>query len=137
MFTAQALEVSSLAPAMKTIFESLKASDIAYVTINYLPLQLQLPPYIDSLLHSQNDNDTDLIDKLDDELNMSWGEGMSVGWKLPTMAPWKTVLLLDIESDMDPSVAFQGPKMSDDDRKLAEGLMRFLETASVTLSYVL
>ncbi|KAF5326984.1 hypothetical protein D9619_004812 [Psilocybe cf. subviscida] len=133
-FTAQALEVSSIAPAMKTIYESLKASDIAYVTINYLPLQLQLPPYIDSLLHSQNDNDTDLINKLDDDLNMSWGEGMSVGWKLPTMAPWKTVLLLDIDGDMDPSISFQGPQISEDDQKLAEGLMRFLETASVTLS---
>ncbi|KAF8962737.1 nitrogen permease regulator of amino acid transport activity 3-domain-containing protein [Flammula alnicola] len=133
-YTSQALEMSSIAPAMKTIYEAIKSSELAYVTINYLPLQLQLPPYIDTLLHSQDDQEADFIDPSDDGSNLSWGQSMTLGWKLPTMAPWKTILLLDIESEMDPYMALRGPQPSAEDRKLAEGLIRFLETASVTLS---
>lgn len=121
---------------MKTIFEAIKSSSVAYVTINYLPLEIQLPPYLDSLLHSQDDQETDTIDPSDDDPTLTWGEHMNLGWKLPTMAPWKTLLLLDIDNEMDPHQILNGPHGNADDKTLAEGLVRFLETASVTLSCV-
>ncbi len=121
---------------MKTIYEAIKSSDLAYVTINYLPLQLQLPPHIDTLLHSQDDQRADFMDPYDDDSNLVWGQSMSLGWKLPTMAPWKALVLLDDDSEMDPYTALRGPQTSAEDRTLAEGIIQFLETASVKLSYV-
>ncbi|KAF9485215.1 hypothetical protein BDN70DRAFT_796462 [Pholiota conissans] len=132
-YSTQALETSSIAPAMKTIYEAIKASDLAYVTINYLPLQLQLPPHVDALLHSQDDQRADFMDPSDDDSNLLWGQSMSLGWKLPTMAPWKTLVLLDDEGEMDPYTALRGPQNSAEDRQLAEGIVRFLETASINL----
>lgn len=133
-YTLQALEISSIPPAMKTIYQAIKTSTMAYVTINYLPLELQLPPYLDTLLHSQDDQDSDIVDPSEDDPTLTWGEHMNLGWKLPTMAPWKTLLLLDIDNEMDPHMILSGPHQSADDRTLAEGLVRFLDTASVTLS---
>lgn len=133
-YTSQALEMSSIAPAMKTIYDAIKASDLAYVTINNLPLQLQLPPHIDTLLHSQDDQRADFMDPSDDDSNLVWGQSMTLGWKLPTMAPWKTLVLLDDDGEMDPYTALRGPQNSAEDRQLADGIIRFLETASVTLS---
>ncbi len=121
---------------MKTIYEAIKSSDLAYVTINYLPLQLQLPPHIDTLLHSQDDQRADFMDPYDDDSNLIWGQSMSLGWKLPTMAPWKALVLLDDDSEMDPYTALRGPQTSAEDRTLAEGIIRFLENASVQRSYV-
>jgi len=132
----RAFEVSSIASAMKTIYEAIKTSSMAYVTINNLPLELQLPPYLDTLLHSQNDQEMDFFDPSDDEYSLNWGLHMTFGWKLPSMAPWKTLLLLDIDNDMDPHMILRGPHENAEDRTFAEGLVRFLEIASVTLSYV-
>ena len=121
---------------MKTIYEAIKSSDLAYVTINYLPLQLQLPPHIDTLLHTQDDQRADFMDPYDDDSNLIWGQSMSLGWKLPSMAPWKALVLLDDDSEMDPYTALRGPQTSAEDRTLAEGIIRFLENASVQRSYV-
>ena len=121
---------------MKTIYEAIKSSDLAYVTINYLPLQLQLPPHIDTLLHTQDDQRADFMDPYDDDSNLIWGQSMSLGWKLPTMAPWKALVLLDDDSEMDPYTALRDPQTSAEDRTLAEGIIRFLENASVQRSYV-
>ncbi|KAJ3516543.1 hypothetical protein NLJ89_g1047 [Agrocybe chaxingu] len=133
-YTTKAFEVSSIAPAMKTIFEAIKTSSVAYITINYLPLELQLPPYLDALLHSQDDQETDLIDRHEDDVSLNWGQDMGLGWKLPIMAPWKTILLLDVDNNVVPDQVLQGPYDTPEDKKLAEGLVRFLETASITLS---
>jgi hypothetical protein len=135
-YVDRAFEVSSIASAMKTIYEAIKTSSMAYVTINNLPLELQLPPYLDTLLHSQSDQETDFFDSSDDENNLNWGLHMTLGWQLPSMAPWKTLLLLDIDNDMDPHMILRGPHENAEDRTFAEGLVRFLEIASVTLSYV-
>lgn len=134
-YVARAFEVSTIAPAMKTIYEAIKTSSMAYVTINNLPLELQLPPYLDTLLHSQSDQETEFCDSSDDEYNLNWGLHMTLGWKLPSIAPWKTLLLLDIDNDMDPHMILRGPHENAEDRTFAEGLVRFLEIASVTLSY--
>ncbi|KAF9565186.1 hypothetical protein CPC08DRAFT_704721 [Agrocybe pediades] len=134
-YAARAFEISSIAPAMKTVFEAIKSSSMAYVTINDLPLELQLPPYLDTLLHSQdNDEDADLVYSLDEDPTEHWGEHQNLGWRLPVLAPWKTLLLLDIDNEKDLHMIMGGPQESAEDRNLAEGLVRFLETASITLS---
>ena len=135
-YVTQAFEVSSIARAMKTIYEAIKSSSMAYVTINNLPLELQLPPYLDTLLHSQSDQETDFIDPSDDGYSLNWGPDMTLGWKLPSVAPWKTLLLLDVDNDMDPHMILRDSHEHAEDRTFAEGLVRFLEIASVTLPYV-
>jgi len=133
---AQAFEISTIAPAMKTVFEAIKSSSMAYVTLNDLPLELQLPPYLDTLLHSQDDNEeADFLDPSSDEdPTEHWGEHTNLGWRLPVMAPWKTLLLLEIDNEKDLHMIMGGPQENAEDKSLAEGLLRFLETASVTLS---
>lgn len=121
---------------MRTLYEAIKSSSVAYITINYLPLELQLPPHLDTLLLSQDDHQTNFIDPFDDDVTLNWGQDMSLGWKLPTVAPWKTLLLLDVDNDMDPHQILKGSYDMPEDKNLVEGLIRFLGTASVTLSYV-
>ena len=45
-------------------------------------------------------------------------------------------MLRDDDSEMDPYTALRGPQTSAEDRTLAEGIIRFLENASVQRSYV-
>ncbi|RDB26023.1 Nitrogen permease regulator 3 [Hypsizygus marmoreus] len=133
-FALQALEVSSIAPAMKSLYEAIKASCMAYITIHNLPLEIQLPPYLDVLLHSEAENEADFVRHPDDDEAQTWGPEMSIGWKVPRLAPWKSLLLLDGHNGLDPSMNLRGSHVNPEDRTLVEGLIRFLETASVTLS---
>lgn len=128
-FEHQALEVSSIAPAMKALYDAIKSSSMAYLTIHNLPLEVQLPPYLDVLLHSEGETDLDFINP-DDEHVQAWGQEMRFGWRLPALAPWKSLLLLDEHHGFDPT----GTHVNPEDKTLVEGLIRFLETASVTLS---
>lgn len=123
-FMTQALEVSSIAPAMKALYEAIKSSSMAYVTINNIPLELQLPPFLDQILYSEDDD----LHQPEDEEWQSWGPGMAFGWKLPALAPWKSVLLLD------DSLNLRTPHVDGDDHNLIEGLVKFMEIAAVTLS---
>ncbi|KAF5382194.1 hypothetical protein D9615_004258 [Tricholomella constricta] len=133
-YVLQALEVSSIAPAMKSLYESIKASDMAYITIHNLPLEIQLPPYLDALLHSEAENGVDITRHSENEDAQTWGQEMSFGWKVPPLLPWKSLLLLDGHNGLDPSMNLRGSQVNPEDRTLVEGLIRFLETASVTLS---
>ncbi|KAG5646132.1 hypothetical protein DXG03_004371 [Asterophora parasitica] len=130
----QALEVSSIAPAMKSLYEAIKASDMAYITVHNLPLEIQLPPYLDELLHAELDNGVEATRHNDNDDAQTWGQDMSVGWKVPPLLPWKSLLLLDGHNGLDPSMNLRGSQVNPEDRTLVEGLIRFLETASVTLS---
>ncbi|KAL0954836.1 hypothetical protein HGRIS_003780 [Hohenbuehelia grisea] len=132
-FIDKAMEASSIAPAMKAIYEAIKTNTMAYVTIHYLPLELQLPPFIDKLLHSDEDDDLEFKFEDDDDLHL-WGPDMRLGWRLPSLAPWKSLLLLDSQLDIDPYMNLRGPHVSMSDRTLADSLLKFLETSSVTLS---
>lgn len=123
-FMAQALEVSSIAPTMKALYEAIKSSSMAYVTINNIPLEVQLPPFLDQILCSEDDD----LHQPEDEEWQSWGPGMAFGWKLPALAPWKSVLLLD------ESLNLRTPHIDGDDHNLIEGLVKFMEIAAVTLS---
>lgn len=135
-YSSQALEVSSIAPAMKILYEAIKSSSMAYITIGNLPLELQLPPYLDCLLHSEDDSDLDAITGPDSDDLQAWGDDMSFGWRLPALVPWKSLLLLEGSDGLDPYANLRGPHVSPADKSLAEGLIKFLETASVQLSSV-
>ncbi|KZT29711.1 hypothetical protein NEOLEDRAFT_1055266 [Neolentinus lepideus HHB14362 ss-1] len=133
-YMRDALEISSIAPAMRAVFEAIKSSSIAQITIDSIPLELQLPPYLDRLLHSQEEADLDYIDRDDEEVEGSWGKDMSFAWRLPSLSPWKALLLLGEDN---PGLDFygnlRGPHQSSEERKLAQSLMKFLDLASIRL----
>ncbi|KAJ7104261.1 nitrogen permease regulator of amino acid transport activity 3-domain-containing protein [Mycena belliarum] len=134
-YMAQALDASSIAPAMKTLYEALKSSSVAYISIHDLPLELQLPPYLDVLLHSEEENDTDFLNPADEDDYQVWGQDMSFGYRLPSLTAWKSILLLDDGPEgIDPYANLRRSLIGTGDRALVEGLIKFLDTASVTLS---
>ena len=135
---SHAQRVSTLAPAINALYEAIKASTIAHITIHNLPLELQLPPHLDCLLHSEDDFDLDFVGDDDDDEANAWGQEMAFGWRLPALAPWKSLLLLDgpDRQGLDPHMTMNETRVGSDDRALAEGLIKFLETAAVTLSCV-
>ncbi|KAF9067964.1 nitrogen permease regulator of amino acid transport activity 3-domain-containing protein [Rhodocollybia butyracea] len=137
-FSSQALEASSVAASMKTLYSAIKSSSMAYLSIHELPLELQLPPYLDSLLHSEEDNELDMFTAdASDEVEGLWGPEMSFGWQLPVLAPWKSLLLMDDIRSEEGEEAFanlRSPYITPDDRPIVEGLMKFLEIASISLS---
>lgn len=117
---------------------------MAYISIHSIPLELQLPPHLDLLLHSEDEVGADLDSFIDpheleeqghsdDVFGWAWGPEFGFGWKLPSLAPWKSLLLLDADG-FDPYMNLRGPHISSEDRTTVEGLIRFLETASVTVS---
>lgn len=129
--------MSSIASAMKTLYEAIKASKIAQLTINNFPLELQLPPYLDTLLHSEDEAEVDYFNSPEEEDSPGWGLEMSFGWRLPALAPWKSLLMLDESKggeDSDSYSDLKGPFRCPEDRYIAEGLIKFLETIAVTLS---
>ncbi|KAF5367533.1 hypothetical protein D9758_003810 [Tetrapyrgos nigripes] len=132
-FSTKALQVSSIAPAMKTLFEAIKTKSIAYISIHDLPLELQLPPYLDLLLHSEEDQDYDLFNAGEEDEAEIWGPEMSFGWRLPSLAPWKSLLMLD-DDEEDSFSNLRNSHVASDDRILIDGLIKFLDTVSVTLS---
>ena len=103
---------------------------MSYLTINGLPLELRLPPHLDVLLHSTDDEEIEALQTPDEEGYQNWGPDMDFGWKLPSLAPWKSLLLLDDSTNLDSYTSFK----SVDDRFIIEGLVRFLDIASITLS---
>jgi nitrogen permease regulator 3-like protein len=132
---------------MKTLYSAIKSRSMAYLSIHALPLELQLPPHLDNLLHSTGGTDPDDDDlQLDlfnftnpsvdrDDDYQAWGPDFDVGWRVPALTPWKSLLLLDEQQEgFDPYTSLKGPHVSSEDRTLVEGLMRFLEHASITLS---
>lgn len=121
---------------MKTIYEAIKSSSIAYITLHDIPLELQLPPHLDQLLHSQEEEDIDFIQSPDDDDETNnWGRDLGHGWQLPSLMPWKSLLLLRGQELLDSYVQFSGSQLVSQDRLVAESLIRFIKTVNVTLSY--
>ncbi|KAH9856642.1 nitrogen permease regulator of amino acid transport activity 3-domain-containing protein [Lenzites betulinus] len=136
-FMYEALKVSTIAPMMKTLYESIKANTIARVMINELPLELQLPPYLDTLLHP--DEEVEAEEERDDEYGEpnAWGPEMSFAWRLPALTPWKALLRLDDGEGEDGYQLYMHPRaahLNTAERELAEQLLRFLGLASISLS---
>lgn len=154
-FITEAILNCSIAPAMRTLYECIKSRSLAQLTIHNLTLELQLPPYIDSLLHSVDDTDADLNYlgtesshgiSLDSSMSGitgrgsggGWGKELSFAWRLPSLDPWKSLLLLDGSEGKDWMEVYASLKsgaVKEEDRVLGEQLVRFLEMADVTLSY--
>ncbi|KAH9998792.1 nitrogen permease regulator of amino acid transport activity 3-domain-containing protein [Russula compacta] len=118
-YMEEALTVSSVAPAMKTLYESIKSRSLAHLTIHSIPLELQLPPYLDSLLHSTDAECFAEHDEVDSQGGFADGAVAlaSRGW-------------------MDVYAAIRGTNVREEDKLLAEQLIKFLETVDVTLSLV-
>ncbi|KAI0822505.1 nitrogen permease regulator of amino acid transport activity 3-domain-containing protein [Trametes gibbosa] len=136
-FMYEALTVSTIAPMMKTLYESIKANTIARVMINDLPLELQLPPYLDTLLHP--DEEVEAEEERDDEYGEpnAWGPELSFAWRLPALTPWKALLRLDDGEGEEGYQLYMHPRatqLNSAERELAEQLLRFLGLASVSLS---
>lgn len=134
------MKTSTIASAIKAVYDAVKDGDIARFTIGEFPVELQLPPYLDSLLHSDDPVDADYGDREGDQEDefggaASWGPDMSFAWRLPSLTPWKALLRLDDEGNRGYGLymKLRGPQLNSDDRDLAEQLMRFLDMASVTL----
>lgn len=121
---------------MEILYDALKTSTMAHVTLNDLPLELQLPPYLDHLLHNEEEFELDFVDRLETQRDsQSWGRELGFGWRLPDLEPWKSLLLLDTDQEQE-YVNLRGSHVHAEERNLAEGLIKFLQTASVTLSWV-
>ncbi|KAG2118576.1 nitrogen permease regulator of amino acid transport activity 3-domain-containing protein [Suillus cothurnatus] len=134
-FVSHAQRVSSIATAMKNLYDAIKSSNMAHITLNDLPLELQLPPYLDHLLHSEEEFELEFMGRLENQTDSQlWGRELSFGWRLPALVPWKSLLLLDADQELDPYVNLRGSHVHAEERSLAEGLIKFLETVSVTLS---
>ncbi|KAH9003055.1 nitrogen permease regulator of amino acid transport activity 3-domain-containing protein [Lactarius hatsudake] len=139
-YMKEALLVSSVAPAMKTLYESIKSRSLAHLTIHNLPLELQLPPYLDALLHSTDDDEFAERDEAEASNGVNtWGPEFSIAWRLPALEPWKSLLLLsDPDSPghewTDVYAAIRGTNVREEDKLLAEQLIKFLETVDITLS---
>lgn len=131
--------MSTLAASMKTLYDAIKDRTIARIVIHDLPLELQLPPFLDSLLHAHEDSEFDTVDpRGEDGLPNPWGS-MSVGWRLPALEPWKSLLRVDVEDEQGDDELYRRlsePQLTAEDNELAEQLVKFLELADVTLSYV-
>lgn len=138
VFATRCLEVSSFANALKSLYEAIKASRIVRLKINDFPLELQLPPHLDTLLHSDDETEMDYFNPPEEDDSPGWGSEMDCGWHLPLLTPWKSLLLLLDETprgeDGESLVDLKGPFPSGEDRCIAEGLVKFLETITVTLS---
>lgn len=141
-YLAEAMKLSSIASAIKAVYEAVMDGEIARFSIGEFPLELQLPPYLDSLLRSDDPLDVDFGDREVDEEDAfggsaSWGTDMGFAWRLPALTPWKALLRLDDESEhgYELYMKLRGPQLNSEDRDLAEKLMRFLDTASVTIWY--
>lgn len=129
-FIKQALESSQLARAMKALFEAVKANSIARLVLNDVGIEVQLPPELDRLLHAEDEN-PDFIERPDPDA-VSWGSELSFGWGLPSLAPWKSLLLCgSVEDHNDLKLNLSRPGLSAEDHPLAEGLLQFLETVSI------
>lgn len=135
----EATKRSSLALAMKTLYEAIKNNAIARLTIHDFAFELQLPPHLDELLHYDDDAESDHSDYGDaDESetgdNPGWGSEMSFKWHLPALAPWKALLRLDDgDQGYEAYLNVRNPQLNAEDRDLAEKLLSFLSYASIKI----
>jgi hypothetical protein len=155
-YNAICLEKSSLARILEQLYTSIRSNSLARFIVNNISLDLQLPPLLDDLLHidpsdpyssqvcpnsgSVCDNEEE-EDECPDSHYASWGSELSFGWKLPSLTPWKS-LLLDLDSKdarnkVDPLQnlnRLNRNRLTKDEQQMASGFSRFLDNASVFTS---
>ncbi|KAJ7903700.1 hypothetical protein B0H14DRAFT_2666007 [Mycena olivaceomarginata] len=83
----------------------------------------------------EEENEPECLTAPDDDDYQVWGQEMSFGYRLPSLTAWKSLLLLDDGPEgIDPYANLRRSLIGTGDRSLVEGLIKFLEIASVTLS---
>ena len=138
-FMLEVTQKSTLALAMKNLYEAIKDNTIARITVHNLSFELQLPPHLDELLHYDDDAEmshSDYGDADDSESGdiPSWGPEMGFKWHLPALAPWKALLRLDDgEQSFETYLNVQNDRLTSEDRELAEKLVNFLQSTSIHL----
>ncbi|KAF8525938.1 nitrogen permease regulator of amino acid transport activity 3-domain-containing protein [Hysterangium stoloniferum] len=153
-YNALCLEKSSLARILEQVYTSIRSNSLARMTINNISLDLQLPPLLDALLRvdpsdpysspvcptlgSVYGNEEEEEERPGSHY-ASWGPELSFGWKLPSLTPWKSLLLLDIDpksaqNRADPPRNRIMPGTTKEEDPLATSVSRFLAIASVFIS---
>ena len=71
----------------------------------------------------------------------TWGPEFSIAWCLPALKLWKSLLLLSSPDSpgcewTDVYVAIRGTNVREEEKLLAEQLIKFFETVDITLLYV-
>ena len=61
-YMEEALSASPLVQAIKSLYESIKSRSLAHLSIQNIPLEIQLPPYLDALIHVNIDDDYESTD---------------------------------------------------------------------------
>ena len=117
------------------MYEAIRSSTVAYITLHDIPLELQLPPYLGQLLCHQDDDEFSLLGSPDEDELSDWGQEMASGWRLPSLAPWKSLLLLCSQDVLEAQLQQSVAQLLPQDRLVAESLVRFVKTVNITLSY--
>ncbi|KAG8832452.1 hypothetical protein FRC17_001325 [Serendipita sp. 399] len=94
-FERAALEKSSLARAMRDIFESVQNQRLAHITVGAFELDLQMPWYHSELLRGDFDPEGPGEYSYEDERDERWDEGFGKGWRVKQLYPWNTLLFLE------------------------------------------
>jgi hypothetical protein len=92
-FEKNALEKSSLARAMRDIFEAVQNQRLAHVTVGAFELDLQMPWYHSELLTGEADPEG--AGEYENEQDERWDPGFGKGWRVKRLLPWNTLLFLD------------------------------------------
>ncbi|KAG8873172.1 hypothetical protein FRC20_008571 [Serendipita sp. 405] len=95
VFERAALEKSSLARAMRDIFESVQNQRLAHIIVGAFELDLQMPWYHSELLHGDFDPEGPGEYSYEDERDERWDEGFGKGWRVKQLYPWNTLLFLE------------------------------------------
>ncbi|EJD48963.1 hypothetical protein AURDEDRAFT_112702 [Auricularia subglabra TFB-10046 SS5] len=128
-FMEAAKTTSSIASGLMKTFDAIKNKALVDVVVGDIHVQIQLPPFLDALLHDPDDIDY----PSDDEDDNTWG-AESIGWRLPPFTRWKSLLLmkddseLEIIEDLGQSGTFEGDIKS-------EEMLEFLDHTSPHLTF--
>ena len=94
-FLDAALEKSSLARAIREIFECVQNQRLAHVTIGEFELDLQMPWYHSDLLLGEQDPEGAGEYSVEDERDERWDPEFGKSWRVKRLLPWNTLLFLD------------------------------------------
>ena len=115
---------------MRDLFDGIKSNSIVSLTLNNSHFEVQLPPFLDTLLLPGTQYDDDFLDHNE---GASWGIGVNYGWHLPSLCPWKALLLLDTDNDdyLESIRNRSKAGIAQDDIDLAENLEKFMTEANI------
>lgn len=94
-FLESALEKSSLARAIREIFNCVQNQRLAHVTVGEFELDLQMPWYHSELLVGEQDPEGAGEYSVQDERDERWDPGFGKGWRVRRLLPWNTLLFIE------------------------------------------